>query len=109
MEKTVNTKRAEERKSELTELLSASISERKVSKSVELLIKNGYRAERYGEWRHCPERTSKRSVWWMCSACEHWQITKHNDISGKICYMNYCPFCGAKMKKPEDREWVFGL
>lgn len=66
----------------------------------EYVIELGYRRERYGKWIYDESYTGKSKDVFVCSACGHWQSSKKR--SDNIFYMNYCPFCGARMEKPEQ-------
>lgn len=66
-------------------------------------ISGKYRKERIGEWREDKSFTSESKIVYVCSECGHWQSVKRRNAE-QICYMNFCPFCGAKMKKPSIKE-----
>jgi len=95
-------KRREERIAELTDELGNVLPKRKTNAVAELLADNEYRKERFGTWLPDTSFESKKFVRWICSACNHWQSANRTDgMRDKIFYMNYCPFCGAQMEKPE--------
>ena len=94
-----------ERIDELTDELRNTVPTRKLSGVVDVLVENEYRKERHGTWMRDVSFKSKKLVHWICSACNHWQASANYQTSNQIFYMNYCPFCGAQMEKP-DREDV---
>lgn len=103
----INKKWRQERTREMTELLlgSSELPKKAVKNIVEIMLEAEYRKERHGEWLPDTSFESKKFVRWICSRCEHWQSAANYGMPDKIFYMNYCPFCGAKMDKPEqDRE-----
>lgn len=96
----LNQRRKTERASELADELRGTLSERKLSKAVDVLIALEYRKERHGAWIFDGSYTGKKFVRYVCTACNHWQSAQKHVISEQIFYMNYCPFCGAQMDKP---------
>ena len=96
----------DERTSEITALLrSASELPAGAEKSVaEIIVDAEYRKERHGQWIFDTNFESKKFVRWICSWCNHWQSAANHGMPDKIFYMNYCPFCGAQMDKPE-KKW----
>ena len=96
-------RRRKERTEELTELLERTVElgRRETRNVVAVVVGAEYRKERHAEWLPDTSFESKKFVRWICSACNHWQSATKDGMSGKIFYMNYCPFCGAQMDKPE--------
>ena len=47
-----------------------------------------------GKWM--PHKTKTGKNWWKCSACDYVSEHKRN--------YNYCPNCGADMRKPEAKQ-----
>lgn len=102
-------RRKEERQTQLTlELSDIQLSGAQLCSVVSLVVELEYRKERHGAWVLDDERSSKKFLRWRCTACGHWQSSRRNDRSDQIFYMNYCPFCGSQMDKPE-RERDFGI
>lgn len=97
-------KRKTERADELTESLRGKVPTRKLSGVVDVLVENEYRKERHGTWMRDVSFENKKFVRWICSECNHWQSAQRHIISEQIFYMNYCPFCGAQMEKPERED-----
>ena len=86
------------------ELTGAGIAPEDAEKAADVIAERGYRRERNAAWVRDKEYASKNHVRWRCTDCGHWQSAKRHDVSEQIFYMNYCPFCGAKMKKPQRKE-----
>ncbi|MBO7310628.1 MAG: hypothetical protein J6U86_04475 [Clostridia bacterium] len=99
----ITDKRLRERTKELTEFLleAPELSKSRAKKLAYTLAAEEYRKERHGVWLPDESFESKKFVRWICSECEHWQSATKGGMSDKIFYMNYCPFCGAQMEKPE--------
>ena len=95
----------EERRLELANELreELEVSDRELERIVECLIESEYRRERHSVWIFDDHYTSPKYVRWVCSACAHWQSAQKRIMSEQIFYMNYCPFCGAQMDKPERK------
>lgn len=92
-------------KDELYEKLKdEGIRPTEAKKVVELIVSEGYRKERYAEWNQDDSYIGKSKIVYKCSLCDHWQSEKRRDVSEQIFYMNYCPFCGAKMNKPPRKR-----
>ena len=71
-----------------------------VKRCAEMAVTCGWRKERHGEWVKDNTYEGKQKEIYTCSCCGHYEaIKKGND---KLRYMNYCPDCGALMKKPEE-------
>ena len=96
----IHDKRRTERIDELINELRDTLSERKLSKTVDVLVALEYRKERHGAWIFDNSYTGTKYVRYVCTACNHWQSAQRHVISEQIFYMNYCPFCGAQMDKP---------
>ena len=77
-------------------------AEETIEGCVEHLMADGYRKERYAEWEIDESYQGKQKVIYKCTRCGHWQSAKKNE--DKVMYMNFCPFCGALMRKPEERK-----
>ena len=98
---TISRRRKTERIREIVALIQdvADVSgknERAISKA---LVKAEYRKERHGAWFSDESYASTRHARWICSECEHWQSVPKHVSEQQVCFMNYCPFCGAKMDK----------
>ncbi len=53
----------------------------------------------HGEWVEDKSSSSQSKKVYYCSLCNHWQATKNQRQLNQIMYMNYCPYCGAKIHK----------
>ncbi|MBE6546331.1 MAG: hypothetical protein E7668_02675 [Ruminococcaceae bacterium] len=98
-------KRREERRLELIDELreELEVSDGELERIVDRLVDSEYRKERHGAWIFDDHYTSHKYVRWVCSACTHWQSAQRHIMSEQIFYMNYCPFCGSQMDKPERK------
>ena len=85
---------------DLTEL--ADVDAAVILRVAEHLAGKEYRRERYGSWFKDASYTGKNKAIYVCTVCEHWQSAKERDQ--KIFYMRYCPYCGARMKRPEAAQ-----
>lgn len=65
--------------------------------------------KRRGEWIEDKSYSGKDKKIYYCSLCNHWQAIKNQRQLNQIMYMNYCPFCGAEMKKPQNQIETFGF
>lgn len=91
--------RVEGLKADLLEVCYASELEM-VQRCAERAVEKGWRKERHAEWVKDTTYEGKQKEIYTCSSCGHYEaIKKGND---KLRYMNYCPDCGALMKKPKE-------
>ncbi len=63
----------------------------------------------HGEWIEDKTYTGKDKKIYVCSHCNHWQSVKNHKQTNQIMYMLYCPFCGAKMDKPQRQICSYGF
>ena len=63
------------------------------------VIALGYRRRTNGSWIYDNSYEGRNKDIFVCSVCGHWQSSKKR--SDNIFYMNYCPFCGARMDRPD--------
>lgn len=64
---------------------------------------------KHGEWVEDKSNSSQSKKVYYCSLCNHWQATKNQRQLNQIMYMNYCPYCGARMDKPQKQYETFGF
>ena len=102
----MNSKRKAERREQMKKELSGTygVPDGAVEKLAARAVELEYRKERHAAWEKCEDFESKKYVRWKCSACSHWQSAQKHDVTEQIFYMNYCPFCGAQMDKPEKGD-----
>lgn len=91
-------------KEEQTERLETLLREAEQNPNVpraEYLLQNGVEWREAGEW--IPDETyeGKHRVIYVCSRCLHWQSVAKSHVQKM--YMNYCPFCGAKMTHSAEK------
>ncbi|MBQ8140605.1 MAG: hypothetical protein IJ038_02800 [Clostridia bacterium] len=62
---------------------------------------DGARPALTGRWVLDASYRGKDKAVYRCSLCDHWQSAKKRQ--DKMFYMNYCPFCGARMTHEKER------
>ncbi len=67
-------------------------------------MRNGFRLKRRGEWLRDGEHFGKRNDIYRCSLCGRLEAVRRVRGEGKLSYMNYCPACGAMMRRPKENE-----
>ena len=64
---------------------------------------------RHGQWVEDKTYPANDKKVYFCSVCNHWQKAKNQKQLNQIMYMNFCPFCGAKMDIPQIVSETFGF
>ena len=64
---------------------------------------------RRGQWIEDKTYAANDKKVYFCSVCNHWQKAKNQKQLNQIMYMNFCPFCGAKMDIPQIVSQTYGF
>ena len=64
----------------------------------EFLLRHGVEHRPHAKWiRDVNYKGGNKDIF-ICSECLHWQSVRKM-VADQVNYMNYCPFCGAKMDR----------
>lgn len=88
----------------MEDLTGAGVAPEDTEKAAKYMGERGYRRGRNAAWVKDKQYNSKKYVRWRCTGCGHFQAARKYDTSEMMFYMNYCPFCGAKMNKPPRKR-----
>lgn len=71
-----------------------------VLNKVDFAVRNGVERP-HGEWKKTPKAVMGEGYMWYCNKCEH-QV--YQDSSKPYPSENFCPNCGASMRKEGEQE-----